>query len=170
MHGNAFYWAKKLNRFFVCYFCAISASYKTINIQWKPKEYEVHLYTIKICSVDCLNELSSEFLPLSAQNSITIQGKLGEMKTAWLIVCQQTALQQVCQEWWSLSWTGPHSLPPVGKRCQTAARFWPFTDEALTRQYVDRGTYVFRNQMEEKRKLLLIRSKRHLCFAIISPV
>ena len=81
-----------LTRFFVCYFCAIFASYKTINIQWKPKEYEVYLYTIKICSVDCLNELSSEFLPLSAQNSITIQGKLGEMKTAWLIVCQQTAL------------------------------------------------------------------------------
>ena len=92
MHGNAFYWPKKLNRFFVCYFCAMSASNKTINIQWKPKEYEVYLYTIKICSVDCLNELSSEFPPLSAQNSITIQGKLGEMKTAWLIVCQQTAL------------------------------------------------------------------------------
>ena len=87
MHGNAFYWPKKLNRFFVCYFCAISASNKTINIQWKPKEYGI----IKYIYIR-LNELSSEFPPLSAQNSITIQGKLGEMKTAWLIVCQQTAL------------------------------------------------------------------------------
>ena len=68
---------KKLNRFFVYYFCAISASYKTINIQSKPKEYGI----IKYIYIR-LNELSSEFLPLSAQSSITIQGKLGEMKTA----------------------------------------------------------------------------------------
>ena len=49
------------------------------------------LNTFDLISVDCLNELSSEFVPLSAQNSVTMQGERGNMKTL-LTFCQQTAL------------------------------------------------------------------------------
>ena len=49
MQWIAFCWPKTLNIFFVCYFCATYPSYKTINIQLQPKEYEIYLNTKKIC-------------------------------------------------------------------------------------------------------------------------
>ena len=41
--------------------------------------------------MDYLKELSSEFVPLSTQNSVSMQGERGHMETG-LIFCQQTAL------------------------------------------------------------------------------
>ena len=42
----AFCWPKKLNRFFVCYFCAISVNQY---VQWKPKEYNTKYNYIFVC-------------------------------------------------------------------------------------------------------------------------
>ena len=75
---------------------------------WQPEELIIHqmleitewlkltfkcdlLNTFDPISVDYLNELSSEFVPLSTQNSVSMQGERGHMETG-LIFCQQTAL------------------------------------------------------------------------------